>query len=547
MDGKLIIENRKIATTDKITSINPATEKPVDEVYLASSKECQTAIQAALKSFPSWKEEPIEKKQKILLQAKKIILQRREEIAHLITSEKGSPLAESLSVEILGSLEALDFYAKRAKKSLKPKKVKHHVVLFLHKKSSFHFQPLGPTLIISPWNFSFLIPFYEILSSLISGNTVVFRPSTSTPLTGLLIGEILIEAGLPPGVLNVVNCRVAQAEEMITNPDIQTISFTGSVSVGKRIMELASQNLTNIVLELGGKDPMVVLSDANLERASRGAVWGAFMNCGQSCGSVERLYVAREVSDEFIERVLEQTKKLKVGNPLEPGIDMGPMTTIDQLKVVEDHILDAREKGARIVWGGKRVSDSPGYFIQPTILTHVDHNMKIMQEETFGPVLPIMTFSDPQEAVALANDSVYGLTASVWTRDKKMATSLAEKIEAGSITVNDHMFSFSEPAAIWGGIKNTGIGRSHGTYGLLEQVNTKFISHDFSKKRTQIWWYPYESSLFQLLDKSLTFFYHDRIKEKLRSFFSLIAFMPRIIKGSPLRNFIKSFPRMFKR
>jgi len=173
--------------------------------------------------------------------------------------------------------------------------------------------------------------------------------------------------------------------------------------------------------------------------------------------------------------------------------------------------------------------------------------MKIMREETFGPVLPIMTFSDPQEAVALANDSVYGLTASVWTRDKKMATSLAEKIEAGSVTVNDHMFSFSEPAAIWGGIKNTGIGRSHGTYGLLEQVNTKFISHDFSKKRTQIWWYPYESSLFQLLDKSLTFFYHDRVKEKLRSFFSLIAFMPRIKKGSPLQNFIKSFPRMFKR
>jgi succinate-semialdehyde dehydrogenase/glutarate-semialdehyde dehydrogenase len=197
--------------------------------------------------------------------------------------------------------------------------------------------------------------------------------------------------------------------------------FTGSVSTGKRIMELASQNLTNIVLELGGKDPMVVLKDADLDRASRGAVWGAFMNTGQSCASVERVYVAREIAEEFTEKVLEHAKKLKVGNPLEPGVEIGPMATHSQLKVVEEQIEDSVKKGAQVLYGGEKIESLPGYFFQPTVISKVNHSMKIMQDETFGPTLPIMTFSEPEEAVSLANDSRFGLTASIWTRSKKMA------------------------------------------------------------------------------------------------------------------------------
>ncbi len=547
MDGKLIIRNERIETSEKKVSLNPATLDPVGEACLASSRECREAILAAKEAFPIWKALTLQRKQEIFFEAKKILLRRSEGAAHLITIEKGSPLPESFSGEIFSSLGALDYYARNLNKLLKPKPLKHTVSLFLHKKSSFRFDPLGLTLIISPWNFPFLITLYDVMSALTAGNTIVLRPSSTTPFTGLLIGEIFIEAGLPAGVLNVVNCKIPQAEEMITNPDVQTVMFTGSVSTGKRIMELASQNLTNVTLELGGKDPMVVCKDADLERAARGAVWAGFMNCGQSCGSVERVYVAQEIADKFTERVADLTKTIKVGNPLEPDVDMGPMATLSQLEIVEEHIREAKEKGAQILWGGQRIKNLPGYFLQPTVLTRVDHSMKIMREETFGPTLPIMTFSDPDEAVALANDSSLGLTASVWTRSKKTASWMADRIEAGSVTVNDHMFSFVEPGAIWGGIKQTGKGRSHGPYGLQELVNVKLVSFDFLKKKTQIWWFPYDKGLYPILKNSATLFHHDRIREKWKALFSLSSFLKRISEGSPLTNFMKSLPRFIKK
>lgn len=312
-------------------------------------------------------------------------------------------------------------------------------------------------------------------------------------------------------------------------------------------MELASQNLQNIVLELGGKDPMIVLKDADLERASRGAVWAAFMNTGQSCASVERVYAAKEIADEFIEKVLNHTKKLKVGNPQEPEVDLGPMATLSQLKVVEEHIEDAVRKGAKVLWGGEKIENLPGYFFRPTVLSEVNHSMKVMQDETFGPVLPVMTFSEPEEAVSLANDSRFGLTASVWTRSKKMASWMAERIEAGTITVNDHMFSFGEPAAIWGGVKQTGKGYTHGQFGLQELVSVKYISLDLAKKKTQLWWYPYTASWPKVLDKSFILFYHDRPYKKIKAAFSLLSYWSLIKAGSPILNFIKSIPRVLRK
>ncbi len=547
MDGRFIIENQKIETSEKIQSINPASLEPIGDVSLASSEDCQKAIRAAKKAFPLWRSLSIREKKKLFQRAKKILLQRSREAARLITEEKGSPLAESLGVEVMGGLEALDFYAHNLNKSLRPKKIKHHMPLFSHKKSSFWFQPLGTTLIISPWNFPFMIPFCDILSTLAAGNTLVFRPSSSTPFVGLLIGEIFLQAGFPPGVLNTVICEVSQAEEMVISPDIQTILFTGSVSTGKRIMALASRNLTKTILELGGKDSMIVFKDADLDRAARGAVWGAFMNCGQSCASVERVYVAEEIADEFMDRILGLAKKIKVGDPFEPETDMGPMAIASQLEVVEEHVEDAKAKGAQILWGGKRVENLPGYFLQPVVLSKVNHSMKIMQEETFGPVLPVMSFSDPETAVELANDCRYGLTASVWTRDKKIASWVAERLEAGSVTVNDHMFSFTEPEAIWGGVKQTGSGRSHGPYGLLELVNVKFVSLDFLKKKRLLWWYPYSPPRSQIFEKSLTLFYHDRFGEKTKALFSLLSRWPMVRAGSSLQNFLHIAKRFLRR
>ncbi|MBN2264495.1 MAG: aldehyde dehydrogenase family protein, partial [Candidatus Aminicenantes bacterium] len=342
MDGRLIINGERVEAAEKLVSENPATLRPVGEVSVAAREHCDRAVRAAKDAFADWRWLGPKEKLAILGRAENILARRASESARLISMEKGSPYPESMSVEVFGALQSINYYGKNQGRLLRSHRAGHHTPLFFNKSGSFHFHPLGPTLIISPWNFPFLIPVCDILSALTGGNTVVLRPSTATPLIALFIGEVFLEAGLPPGVLNVVVCRIPEAEAMIVDRDVQTVMFTGSVGVGKRVVELCSRNLTTVALELGGKAPMIVCEDADLEKAARGAVWAAFMNCGQSCGSVERVYVAKEVAEAFTGRVVELAKRVKVGDPLGEGVDMGPMATAGQLRVVEEHIADAR-------------------------------------------------------------------------------------------------------------------------------------------------------------------------------------------------------------
>lgn len=547
MDGRLIVDGERVETAAKLVSENPATLAPVGEVSLASRELCDRAIAAAKAAYPDWRWLEPRAKRDIFRRAEAVLARRAEEAGRLIAAEKGSPYPESLAVEVFGALQSLNYYGHNQGRLLRPKRAGHHTPLFLNKSGEFHFHPLGPTLIVSPWNFPFLIPFCDTLSALTAGNTVVLRPSSSTPLVALLIGEVFLEAGLPPGVLNVVVCRIPEAEGMIVHPDVQSVMFTGSVGIGKRVVELCSRNLTNVTLELGGKDPQIVLEDADLEKAARGAVWTAFMNCGQSCGSIERVYVARPVAEAFTARVVELARAVRVGDPLEPGVDMGPMATAGQLKVVEEHIADARARGASVPVGGIRVAGRPGYFIEPTVLTGVDHSMLCMTEETFGPTLPIMAFDTDEEAVRLANDSVYGLTASVWTRDRRRAAWFAERLEAGSVTVNDHMYSFVEPRAIWGGIKQTGMGRSHGPYGLLEQVDIKYVGMDFFRKKAQTWWFPYDRSLEGIMEKAIAAFHGAGLGARLKALWGLRTEWRRILATAPLWNYVRALPRILKK
>ncbi|MBM4389351.1 MAG: aldehyde dehydrogenase family protein, partial [Deltaproteobacteria bacterium] len=339
-----------------------------------------------------------------------------------------------------------------------------------------------------------------IVFALLAGNCVVFKPSPEVPLTGRKIEEVFGAANLPEGVFNLVQAPDDQLGTMLLEPPVKKVIFTGSTKVGRWIQETASRNLIPTVMELGGKDPMIVLDDADLELAANGAVWAAFMNCGQTCSSVERLYVHKSLHEKFTALLLEKTRRLRIG--FDPGneVDIGPLINERQLKTVEDHVVDALKKGARLVHGGKMPENLKGYFYEPTILTDVNHNMKVMREAPFGPVRPVMAYDNDEEAIALANDSNYGLTASVWSRVSERARAIARRLDAGTVTINDHAFSYGLCETPWQGMKESGLGRSHSDAGLLEFVYPKHISTDtspFSAKRKP-WWFPYSKEGFEV-------------------------------------------------
>jgi succinate-semialdehyde dehydrogenase/glutarate-semialdehyde dehydrogenase len=352
-------------------------------------------------------------------------------------------------------------------------------------------------LAITPWNYPFGISLSGVATALAAGNTVVLKPAPATTLVGLGIAEIFREAGVPDGAVNVVAVDDTLAAGLVEDPRVDKIVFTGSPATGRRVMVSAAKNLTPVVLELGGKDPAVVCRDADLLRAARGIVWGAFVNAGQTCASVERVYVEAEVAEAFLGRVVERTRLLRMGDPAAGDVEVGALTLERQRKIVEEHVADAVAKGARILTGGERGA-GPGFFYPPTVIAGVDHTMRVMREETFGPVLPVMAVASLDEAIRLANDSDYGLTASGWTRDPATARRLERELQAGVVTINDCVYTFGEPSAPWGGFKKSGLGRAHGLAGLREMVQMKYVSRD-EGSAPMLWWFPYGEELRVLM------------------------------------------------
>jgi len=519
---KPIIDGQDVDTGVTFKAVNPSTGEPFADVVRAGPAEIDAAVASARKAFLSWSRTPVIVRQKHLVRLLEEVRTSHEEIARLIATEQGKPIGEARAVDVIPAADTLRYLSRHAAAILAERPVDYAQILFAHKSGSYRLEPLGVVAIVTPWNFPFGIPFVEVAACLAAGDTVVLKPASATALTGLAVGDLCRRAGIPPGVVNVVTASGDDTNRLIEHPGIAKILFTGAVETGIGVMQRAAKNLTGVVLELGGKDPAVVAADADLDRASSGLVWGAFVNAGQACGSVERVYVVKDVAEEFLGKVVAKAKTLRLGDPLSSTTDMGPLTTEAQRALVEAHVADARTNGAKVLTGGQRPR-AKGWWYPPTVLTRVDHSMRCMHEETFGPLLPVMVVENLDEAIRLANESEYGLTASGWTRSRRTAQRLAEELHAGTVTINDHLFSFGEPTATWGGVKKSGVGRSHAAFGLHELVNVKHVSVDMGHAGAMPWWYPYDSAFHSFTKRAFGTLYSNDPRTKVPEALGLLG------------------------
>jgi len=469
----------------KIQSINPATEEVIGEVEVSEKKDVSKAVKSARKAFKNWKSVDISEKSELIKNIAKLMKERKKELSELITKEMGKPIFESEG-EIDETVGEIEWFANESKKYIEDD------ILDLglpETNAKIVFEAIGVAGVITPWNYPINNPMWKIIPALITGNTIVFKPSELSSLCGKEIENLIKDAGIPAGVFNIIYGDEAVGKHLV-NSNVDMISLTGSSETGKFVASKAGKKLKRTVLELGGSDPFIVLEDAIFEQVVNGAVYGRLVNCGQVCTSAKRIFVAEKIFDEFVNQFVEKTKKLKVGNGLEPDTDIGPIISKEQLEKVENQVKDAADKGAKILCGGKRPESlSKGYFYLPTVLINVNNKMKVLKEEVFGPVAPIVKFKNIKEAIKLANKTKYGLGASIWTSDVNKGGDIARRLECGMVWINDVGTPY--PQCPWGGVKESGIGRELSKYGILDFVNIKSVITTTSKDRKRAWWLPY--------------------------------------------------------
>ena len=488
MNATLTAPQSPRATARELVSLNPATLEELGRVPIFAEYEIQTALTRARAAQPAWAALSFKERAGFILRAKSLLIDRQDEICDLLARETGKPALEALSSEVLPVANLMDYFARKSAKLLRDEQFTLSV--FRNKKSRIDYSPLGVVGIISPWNYPFSIPMGEVVMGLMAGNAVLLKPSEFTPLVGLRIGELFSAAGLPEGVLQILPGDGGTGAALVDSA-IDKIFFTGSARTGRKIAETAARRFLPFVLELGGKDAMIVCADAPFERTVNGALWGAFTNCGQTCASVERLYVVESIAERFINAVVEKTKALRVGVDGEQQKDIGPLNNARQLEIVTGQVNEAVARGAKALTGGQPMKTLPGYFFEPTILVNVNNSMRVMQEETFGPVLPIVVVKDEAEAIRQANNSNFGLLASVWTKDTERGKKIAEQVEAGTVIINDVLYTHGAAETPWFGVKESGMGVTHSKHGLREFVRMKHINWDILPMKTNLWWFPY--------------------------------------------------------
>ncbi len=481
--------------TEVLISRNPVSGKILKEHNQTPLEQIPFLISKARVAQKQWENTPVKERPAYFYKIKEYVLDNMDTIASLICEENGKPKQEAYLTEIFSVLELITVYSKRVPKILRNCPIP--LYFMKNKKSYLEFWPKGVVAIISPWNFPFSIPFGEIVLALLCGNAVLFKPSEVTPLIGLKIFEICEAVGLPKGLLQVVLGDGSRGSELI-QCGVDKVFFTGSGSTGKKVMASASQNLTPVVLELGGKDPMIILEDADLDFASSAALWGGFVNSGQACASTERILVQENIHDEFIQKLKEKVTQLRLGE------DVGAITFEKQKSVYETHLSELTSQNSKIICGGKFSENKT--FLEPTIITNPDgiadcpiEKTKIYNEETFGPVVAVTKFKTVDEAIEKANASRYGLLASIITKDYGLGKKIVSRIQAGSVLINEVLYTHGLSETPWGGVKESGFGVVHSDLGVLEFVNTRHVHlpRSWFPVFKSLWWFPY--STHQLL------------------------------------------------
>jgi len=488
-----------------LESFNPATGELVGTVETLTPGKVQAVVDDVGEVQPFWAQLSLDDRARYMRRAADVLLDEMDDLAELLTREQGKPHVESYTMELLPTVDSLRWIADNGPDILADERISMPVFL-KSKKAKFSFEPIGVVGVIAPWNYPWSIPFGEVAIALMAGNGVVLKPASLTPVIGDRIRMLFEKAGFPEGLVRTVHGggRIGDA---LVKSSAGKIFFTGSVEIGQKVGVACAQRMKGSVLELGGKDPQIVCADADLANAVSGAVWGGFANAGQTCSGIERVYVHRDVSERFLEGVVRETERLTVGDPMEWTTEVGPMVSEEQARIVTELVDDALEQGAERLTGGPvKVKGMKGHFVAPTVLTGVNHEMRIMQEEIFGPVLPIMTVDSEEEAVRLANDSEFGLGASIWTKDQAKGDRMAREIQSGMVWVNDHSFSHGACQCAWGGVKNSGLGRSHSKFGFYECVNVKQLTWEPGWAR-DMWWQPYDRDLADAIRASARLLY----------------------------------------
>ena len=488
---------------------SPATREQVGEIVVNRREDVDAAIAKARDAQREWARVPIAERARIVRSTIDILVEKREQVVETVINETGKTRLEALIMEILPSCDCLNFWSGRAVKELSDEKRKLHGYLRPLKKLIMHYRPLGVVGVITPWNGPFSLAINPTVQAILAGNAVILKPSEIAPYSGDWAIKLLREAGVPEGVVQTVHGD-GETGAALVNGGVQKISFTGSVSTGKKIAAACAEQLIPYSLELGGKDAMIVCADADLERAAGGAVFNSMLNSGHVCMGVERIYVLESVADEFEERVANIVKELRYGAG--GDIDVGSVFWDRQLPIIERHVEDAKAKGAEIVVGGE-ADTTDGLFYKPTFVRNVDHTMELMREETFGPIVSVMRVKDEEEAIRLANDSHYGLSGSVWTKDIQKGIEIAKRMETGSIIINDASMTYGVPEAPFGGMKDSGVGHVNGLGALRSYTHQQpILIHRWAQKKERVW-YPHTPKAIEEIDGMIRIVYGTALKK----------------------------------